>query len=173
MTPRGADMSIEAKLADLQGRMGTLEAAVGKMEGRVAGVEASVVKVESAVKVSDSERAQQHSQNRASIHDLRNTLQVYTDKTHIIQEDITGMRVQLEVLAGTPQGKIGLLDQFKTDVKEDFAEVKSHMKAEMLGMKDDIRKLMWRVALIVGGVSAVGSVLGFIDLLMRILSDHK
>jgi hypothetical protein len=169
MTPRGEDMSIEAKLADLQGRMGTLEAAVGTISGRVAGVEASVVKVESAVKVSDSERAQQHSQNRASIHDLRNTLQVYTDKTHIIQEDITGMRVQVEVLAGTPQGRAGLFDQFKNDVKEDFAEVKSNM----LGMKDDIRKLMWRVALIVGGVSAIGSVLGMVDLLMRIFSEHK
>jgi predicted nucleic acid-binding Zn-ribbon protein len=166
-------MSVEAKLADLQGRMGTLEVAVGKMDGRVAGVEASVVKVESAVKISDSERAQQHTQNRASIHDLRNTLQVYTDKTHIIQEDITEMRTHLEVLAGTPQGKTGLLDQFKIDVKEDFTEVKSNMRSEMVEMKDDIRKLMWRVALIVGGVSAIGSVLGMVDLLMRIFSEHK
>ena len=130
-------MSPSSPVNDHGRRLAELEQWRASSDARFRGLEDQVRSVaETQRTMSDTQRSN-HTDNRNSIHDLKDGQQTIIDQNALHQQDVTRLQTKMDIVIGSDHGKPGKLDQMSEQIQRipDIFESKLSTITDKLELK--------------------------------------
>lgn len=94
------------------------------LEADVKRVDAKVIMLEAGQLSQTSVTVSNHKENRDSIHTLNDNQQTIINQQGILQQDVTRLKTQMDMVIGSDHGKPGRLDDIQNSIKNAVKEFK-------------------------------------------------